>query len=91
MSISLYGAIPRFIAQREDSSKVCELKKLLYGLKQSPQAQFSRSSSAVLDFELVRSLLDHSVFYRHYEGRRIFLVVYVDDLVIVGDDEVGIT
>lgn len=69
---------------------MCKLQKFLYGLKQFPRAWFSHFSSIVLDFGLVRSQFDHSVFYRHCEGKQILLVVYVDDIVITGDDVVGI-
>ena len=40
---------------------------------------------------MVRSEKDHSVFYRHStQHKSIFLVVYVDDIVITGNDEDGI-
>jgi hypothetical protein len=82
---------PGFVAQGESSGMVCKLKKALYGLKQSPRAWFGRFSAAVLAFGLSRSGTDHSVFYRYSEdGRRILLLVYVDDIVITGDDLDGI-
>ena len=81
---------PGFVAQGK-SGCVCRLKKALYGLKQSPCAWFGRFSSVVLDFGLYRSVKDHSVFYRHSStGKRIMLVVYVDDIVITDDDTEGI-
>ena len=41
---------------------------------------------------MIHSEADHSVFYQHYApGRCIYLVVYVDDIVIIGNDQDGIT
>ena len=41
---------------------------------------------------MTRSGADHSVFYRHSAlGRCIYLVVYVNDIVITGNDQDGIT
>ncbi|XP_047269465.1 uncharacterized protein LOC107873396 isoform X2 [Capsicum annuum] len=45
-----------------------------------------------LEFGMIRSGADHSVFYRHSEPNLcIYLVVYVDDIVITGNDQDGIT
>ncbi|KAJ7972029.1 Retrovirus-related Pol polyprotein from transposon TNT 1-94 [Quillaja saponaria] len=65
---------------------VCRLKKSLYGLNQSPRAWFGRFSEVVLSFGLQRCTVDHSVFYKHTPNGRILLIVYVDDIVITGDD-----
>ncbi|XP_052189227.1 uncharacterized protein LOC127799330 isoform X3 [Diospyros lotus] len=63
----------------------------LYGLKKSPQAWFGRFSAVIQEFGMTRSESDHSVFYKHTsQGRCIYLVVYVDDIVITGDDQDGI-
>nr|CAN75244.1 hypothetical protein VITISV_014212 [Vitis vinifera] len=71
---------PGFVAQGE-YGLVCRLRRSLYGLKQSPRAWFSCFSSVVQEFGMFRSTSDHSCIY---------LVVYVDDIVITGSDQNGI-
>ena len=40
---------------------------------------------------MTRSISDHSVFYHHtLSGQCIYLIVYVDDIVIIGSDQDGI-
>ena len=81
---------PGFVAQGE-SGLVCRLRRSLYGLKQSPRAWFGRFSSVVQEFGMLRNTIDHSVFYHHNSSRQcIYLVVYVDDIVITGNDQDGI-
>lgn len=78
-----------FVAQGE-SGLVCKLKKSLYGLKQSSRAWFGRFSEIVLSFGLSKCENDHSFFYKQSRGGKLFLIVYVDDIIITGDDLVGI-
>ena len=74
---------PGFVAQGE-SGLVNKLRRSLYGLKQSPQAWFSRFSLVVQEFGMIQSTTDRSVFYHHTSiGQCIFLIVYVDDIVII--------
>ena len=81
---------PSFVAQGE-SGLVCKLRRSLYGLKQSPRVWFSRFSSVVQEFDMIRSAVDHSVFYHHSStGKCIYLIVYVDDIVIIDTDQDGI-
>ena len=81
---------PAFVAQGE-SGLVCKLRRSLYGMKQSPRAWFSRFSSVVQEFDMIRSATDHSVFYHHSSTRKcIYLIVYVDDIVITGINQDGI-
>ena len=70
---------------------MCRLRRSLYGLKQSPRAWFDRFSSVVQEFGMLCSTTDHLVFYHHnFSGQCIYLVVYVDDIVITGSDKNGI-
>ncbi|XP_071933223.1 uncharacterized protein [Coffea arabica] len=79
-----------FVAQGE-SGKVCHLRKSLYGPKQSLRAWFEKFSLAVERFGMQKSKSDHSVFYKQSEIGIILLVVYVDDIVITGNDAAGIS
>ena len=81
---------PGFVAQGE-IGRVCRLPKSLYGLKQSPRAWFGKFSQAVEEFGMQKSKSDHSVFYRNSSSCIILLVVYVDDIVITGNDSKGIS
>ena len=77
---------PRFVAQGE-YGLVCKLRRSLYGLKQSPRAWFGKFSHIVRLFGLKRSEADHSVFYCYASPEKcVYLIVYVDDIVITGND-----
>ena len=70
---------------------VCRLHRSLYDLKQSPRTWFGRFSSMVQEFGMTRSTTDHSVFYHHTSSRQcIYLIVYMDDIVITGNYYDGI-
>ncbi|RVW69951.1 Retrovirus-related Pol polyprotein from transposon RE1 [Vitis vinifera] len=67
--------------------KVCKLKKSLYGLKQSPRAWFERFGKVIKHYGYTQSQADHTMFYKHSnEGKVAILIVYVDDIVLAGDD-----
>ena len=77
---------PGFVAHGK-SGLVCRLCRALYGLKQSPRAWFDRFSSVVQEFGMLYSTINHLVFYHHNSsGQCIYLVVYVDNIVITGSD-----
>ena len=81
---------PSFVAQGE-SGLVCKLRRSLYVLKQSPRVWFSRFSKVVQEFGMIRSTTNHSVFYHHSSTEKcIYLIVYVDGIVITGNDQNGI-
>lgn len=57
---------------------------------QSSRAQFEKLTTALTSLGFYRSQVDHSVFVKHSDRGMIALVVYVDDIVITGDDGLGI-
>jgi len=82
---------PWFVAQGKSSGMVCRLCKSLYGLKQSLRAWFGKFSNVVQQFGMTRCEADHSVFYQHSSTRCVYLIVYVDDIVLTGSNNHGIS
>ena len=68
------------------SLKVCGLKKSLYGLKQSPRAWFGRFTKVMKAFGYHQSNSDHTLFIKNQQGKIIALIVYVDDMIVTGND-----
>ncbi|XP_059640054.1 uncharacterized mitochondrial protein AtMg00810-like [Cornus florida] len=44
----------------------------------------------MLKFGFHQSAVDHTLFLRHSSGKTVALIVYVDDIVLIGDDTTGI-
>uniref|UniRef100_A0A2N9IH96 Reverse transcriptase Ty1/copia-type domain-containing protein n=1 Tax=Fagus sylvatica TaxID=28930 RepID=A0A2N9IH96_FAGSY len=61
---------------------VCKLNKAIYGLKQAPQAWFSRLSSRLLQLGFHGSLSDTSLFIYKSKSFTMFILIYVDDIII---------
>ena len=70
-----------------ETKVVCKLQRALYGLKQSPRAWFGQFSLAMRKYGFKQSNLDHTLFIKHKVGKVIVLIVYVDDMIIIGNDE----
>jgi hypothetical protein len=64
---------------------VCRLKKAIYGLKQAPRAWFNRLSQSLLNLGFTESLVDYSLFIYHHSNVHMFLLVYVDDIIVTGN------
>ena len=69
-----------------DSNKVCHLRRALYGLKQAPQAWFAKFSSTIFRLGYTASPYDSALFLRRTDKGTILLILYVDDMIITGDD-----
>jgi histone deacetylase 1/2 len=66
-----------------NKSLVCRLNKALYGLKQA-RAWFERLRSTLVKLGFVTSKCDPSLFTLHTTHHIISLLVYVDDIIIIG-------
>ncbi|KAI3750087.1 hypothetical protein L2E82_20712 [Cichorium intybus] len=71
--------------------RVCKLLKSLYGLKQAPRKWNERLCSALFEFGFKQSLNDYSLFMYSTDKCVVFLLVYVDDIILTGNDVLEIT
>ncbi|WVZ90815.1 hypothetical protein U9M48_037077, partial [Paspalum notatum var. saurae] len=65
---------------------VCHLRRSLYGLKQAPRAWFQRFASVVTAAGFSASPHDPALFVHTSSRGRTLLLLYVDDMIIIGDD-----
>ena len=66
---------------------VCKLDKALYGLKQAPRAWYSRLSTKLVSLGFQPSKADTSLFFYNKGGISIFILVYVDDIIVASSTE----
>lgn len=69
---------------------VCLLHKSLYGLKQAPRAWFHRLSRALLSLGFQGSKTDPSLFIYSSMGTMLYMLVYVDDIILTGNNSTTI-
>jgi histone deacetylase 1/2 len=69
-----------------DSTLVCKLHKALYGLKQAPRQWFERLQGALIQLGFVSSKCDPSLFTYTTTGNTVYLLVYVDDIIITSNN-----
>jgi hypothetical protein len=62
----------------------------LYGLKQSPRAWFGRFCKAMKNYECNQRDSDHTMLFKRTEGKIAILIIYVDDMIITGDNKIEI-
>lgn len=65
---------------------VCKLKKALYGLKQAPRAWFHRFSSFLISLGFNCSCANTSLFVFHRQNDLLYLLLYVDDIILTGNN-----
>ena len=63
---------------------------MLYGLKQTPCAWFEKFYIVILSFGFVSSSHDSAFFIKCTNIGHIIMSLYIDDMIIIGDDNDGI-
>ena len=64
-------------------NKVCKLKKSLYGLKQASRVWNRKLDQVLKSMELKQSKTDPCIYFKTNENERIYIAIYVDDILIL--------
>ncbi|KAG7588044.1 GAG-pre-integrase domain [Arabidopsis suecica] len=86
----VYMTPPPGLEDSIDPGKVWRLRKAIYGLKQSPRAWYHKLSRTLKDHGFKKSESDHTLFTLQSSQGIVVVLIYVDDLIISGDNKEGI-
>lgn len=75
------------VSQKDRESKVCKLKRALYGLKISPKRWNIRFTEIALKVGLKNSSLEPCLFMWRENDKFLILLLYVDDILIASNDQ----
>ncbi|CAI7839158.1 unnamed protein product [Closterium sp. NIES-53] len=84
----LYGVVDEEIYMKQPegyddgSGRVCRLNKAIYGLKQAPRCWYARLVEALEALGFKVNGCDESFFMTEGEEEKVFLLVYVDDILL---------
>ncbi|CAN1245512.1 Retrovirus-related Pol polyprotein from transposon TNT 1-94 [Linum grandiflorum] len=81
----IYMEQPEGFKKKKQEDFVCKLNKSLYGLKQAPRQWYKKFESVMGEQGYNKTTSDHCVFVKKFEEDDfIILLLYVDDMLIVG-------
>jgi Reverse transcriptase (RNA-dependent DNA polymerase) len=82
----IYMVQPPEFVDSTQHDYVCRLNKALYGFRQSPRAWYFKLSETLLALGFATSNSDTSLFLYHNRNDISFLLVYVNDIILTGNN-----
>jgi hypothetical protein len=82
----IYMEQPQGFIDPDHPHKVCKLNKAIYGLKQASRAWNLQFHGVLLDLGFARTHSDAGVYHRQDDGGMVIIILYVDDITILGDN-----
>ena len=83
---NIYMVQPNGFIAKGQEQKVCKLLRSIYGLKQASRSWNQRFDQAVKTFGFEQNVDEPCVYKRIGEGKVVFLILYVDDILLIGND-----
>lgn len=82
----VYMCQPPGFIDKDRPNHVCRLRKALYGLKQAPRAWYIELRNYLITVGFVNSVSDTSLFILRKGRSIVYMLVYVDDILVTGND-----
>ena len=86
---TIYMVQPEGFIEKGQEKKVCKLQKFIYGLKQASRSWNIKFDQSVKSYGFIQCPDEPCVYKRRSENMVVFLILYVDDILLIGND-VGI-
>jgi hypothetical protein len=86
LSEDVYMVQPEGFVDPKHPNKVCKLKRSIYGLKQASRSWNLRFDEKIKEFGFIKSEDDACVYKKASGSVVAFLVLYVDDILLIGND-----
>ena len=83
----VYMEIPEGFLGARDPTKLCHLKHAMYGLRQAPRVWYDKINSWLQQQNLKQSDSDPNLFYSMENGQYTIVLIYVDHMLITGNNE----
>ena len=83
---NVYMAQPKSFVMEEKERMGCRLKKSIYGLKQASRQWYLKFNQTIKNFGFKENIEDNCVNTKFKNGKFIFLVLYVDDILLASSD-----
>lgn len=83
----IYMQQPKGFASVDNPNHVCNLKRSLYGLKQSPRMWNHTIDEFMIKKSFNKCESDQCVYIKRTDGGMIIVVLYVNDLIIASSED----
>ncbi|XP_022858509.1 uncharacterized protein LOC111379383 [Olea europaea var. sylvestris] len=83
---TIYMVQPENFVSRDPKSMVCKLKKSIYGLKQASRQWYHKFHQVITSYSFEANVVDDCVYHKFSESKYIFLVLYVNDILLASSD-----
>jgi hypothetical protein len=82
----VYIEQPQGFEVHSRDTHACRLKKSLYVLKQAPRAWYDRIDNYLMRLGFSKSHADPNIYYKVVNNAPVILLLYVDDLILIGEE-----
>jgi hypothetical protein len=83
---NVYMAQPKYFIIKGKENMGCRLKKSIYGLKQASRQWYLKFDRTIKGFGFKKNIEDNCVYAKFKNGKYIFLILYVDDILLASSD-----
>ncbi|GFZ05297.1 hypothetical protein Acr_17g0008690 [Actinidia rufa] len=83
---TIYMVQPENFVSGDSKSMVYKLKKSIYGLKQASRQWYHKFHQVITSYGFEANVVDNCVYHKFSGSKYIFLVLYVDDILLASSD-----